>query len=408
MARLRSLFGPAFEAARRVLRELESEQLPNDLKPVVAAAGDLPPHLERALMKALDRYEWLREKAAEAWPDADPQADGAVGASALLILRPPGWSAAIVAAAARGAADEMVRHVEQIEAERDAALARRDEAKRRHKKAEDERARLEREHAARRDGARDSRRSDEEAVARARREGEEKAERLRAEIESLQKEAEAVRSRERSLREEVRSLRRERAELAQRLDAGGTNSWAEDAVELARRIDELALMAAPSAASVATSPDGEDAPAELPPVPAGIRPDRGEAIVWLLGVAAPATVLVDGYNVGNPLADDPASMRSAVEVKAEALARAGPHRVVVIYDSAEGPDEGEFPVGAGQKVEVRFTPPGVIADDVIVDLAAASRGPVVVITSDRGLWARLEPYGVITLMSEALREWSGR
>jgi rRNA-processing protein FCF1 len=81
----------------------------------------------------------------------------------------------------------------------------------------------------------------------------------------------------------------------------------------------------------------------------------------------------------------------------------------VVYDSAEGPDDVVVKVGAApQRIDVRFTPPGVIADDVIVELVAAAAGPTVVITSDRELSARVESHGAKTLMSEALRDWTGR
>jgi len=408
MARLRPLFGPAFEAARRALHQLDADQVPNDLRPVVAASGELPPHLERVLVRALDKYDWLREQTAAAWPAADVGAGGAAGASALLVLRPPGWPAGVVAAAVESASGEVAARIEVLESERGTALERLEEAKRRYKAAEEERARLEREHAARREELRVDRRAEAAAVERARREGEEVASALRAEVDGLRAEVESLRSRERGLRDEVRALRLDRSDLTRRLEAATGGSWADDPVELAQRIDELALMAAPAAPAVAARRD-EAPPGELPPIPPGIRPDRGEAITWLVGVAAPATVLVDGYNVGNPLADDPSGMRSAVEVKAEALARGGPHRVVVVYDSAEGPDDVVVKVGAApQRIDVRFTPPGVIADDVIVELVAAAAGPTVVITSDRELSARVESHGAKTLMSEALRDWTGR
>jgi rRNA-processing protein FCF1 len=409
MARLRPLFGPAFEAARRALRELDADQVPNDLRPVVAASGDLPPHLERVLMRALDKYEWLREQSVAAWAEADPEADGAAGASALLLVRPPGWAAGIAAAATEATSSDMAGRIEALEAERDAAWERLDEAKRRHKAAEEERARLERERAERLEVVREDRRVETAAIEEARRAGEKMAASLRTEIDRLRGDVEALGSKEQALREQVRSLRHDRAELTRRLEAATTPSWAEDPVELAQRIDELALMAAPAASAVAARRDHEAAPAELPSIPAGIRPDRGESITWLLGLAAPATVLVDGYNVGNPLGADPPAMRAAVEVKAEALARGGPHRVVVVYDSAEGPDDGEVKVGGGQqRIDIRFTPPGVIADDVIADLVAGATGPTVVITSDRELSERAHTHGALPLMSEALRDWTGR
>ena len=84
---------PAVDAARRALREMESEDVPASVHRVArSTARRLPPPLARSLAEALDDDAWLREKAAEAWPEADPDAASPkLAVSALFLLRPDGW-----------------------------------------------------------------------------------------------------------------------------------------------------------------------------------------------------------------------------------------------------------------------------------------------------------------------------
>ena len=72
---------------------MEPEDVPASVHRVArSTARRLPPPLARSLAEALDEDEWLRDKALEAWPDADPDAASPkLAASALFLLRPDGW-----------------------------------------------------------------------------------------------------------------------------------------------------------------------------------------------------------------------------------------------------------------------------------------------------------------------------
>ena len=93
------LFRRALEAAAKALRDLDADQVPADLLRVRGRPLPLPPPLAVSLLKALDRYDWLREKALEAWPEADSATAGPERASALVLQRPSGWVARLAAAA---------------------------------------------------------------------------------------------------------------------------------------------------------------------------------------------------------------------------------------------------------------------------------------------------------------------
>jgi predicted RNA-binding protein with PIN domain len=122
-------------------------------------------------------------------------------------------------------------------------------------------------------------------------------------------------------------------------------------------------------------------PAPLPP---GVLDDDPAAADHL--VRLPGTVLlVDGYNIshaawpGHPVKEHRSRL---VDALAELHARTGAD-VVVVFDGADPePSRG---ASAPPGVRVRFSPPGVEADDVVLELVEAvpSTRPVVVASSDR-------------------------
>ena len=57
------------------------------------AGGSLPPPLARAVLKALDRYEWLRERAGETMAEGDGDLHEA---SSAYLGRPQGWSSTVL------------------------------------------------------------------------------------------------------------------------------------------------------------------------------------------------------------------------------------------------------------------------------------------------------------------------
>jgi predicted RNA-binding protein with PIN domain len=122
-------------------------------------------------------------------------------------------------------------------------------------------------------------------------------------------------------------------------------------------------------------------PLRLPP---GIADDSLDAAEHLLR-APGALLLVDGYNVSHalwwdlPIAGQRDRLVSAL---AELHARTGAE-IEVVFDGAE--IERSAQSGPRPAVRVRFSPPGVEADDVIIDLvgAIAVSRPVIVASSDR-------------------------
>ncbi|MGH9111389.1 MAG: NYN domain-containing protein, partial [Acidimicrobiales bacterium] len=126
---------------------------------------------------------------------------------------------------------------------------------------------------------------------------------------------------------------------------------------------------------------GRRVPVRLPP---GVIDDEPAAADHLVRVTD-AVLVVDGYNVsqegwpGTTIAEQRSRL---VDALVELHARTG-IEVLVVFDGAEGYDTRHSPLRVG--VRVRFSPPGVEADDVVLDFAASlppSR-PVVVVSSDR-------------------------
>lgn len=103
-------------------------------------------------------------------------------------------------------------------------------------------------------------------------------------------------------------------------------------------------------------------------------------------------VLVDGYNVTlrhRDHVDLEAQRTWLVRTLATFVARV-PIRPVVVFDGAAAAARGVPPA---RGVEVRFTPEGVIADDEIVLAVEATDEPVVVVTDDTELRARVAALG---------------
>jgi predicted RNA-binding protein with PIN domain len=119
-------------------------------------------------------------------------------------------------------------------------------------------------------------------------------------------------------------------------------------------------------------------------LPAGVFDDSVEAAEYLVRHPA-VVVLVDGYNVSKtawataPLEEQRNRLTDAL---AELNARSGAD-VVAVFDGSDV--ERSATAAARAAVRVRFSPPGVEADDVIlglIDEYPPSR-PVVVASSDR-------------------------
>lgn len=398
------LFRRALEAAAKALRDLKAGQVPPELRRVVGRPLPLPPPLTASLLKAIDRYDWLRDKAQEAWPEADAKAAGPDQASALLLLRPPGWAGRVADLAAALGAEQARAEAGDLKAHLRAARAEIAEGKRRARAAEQD---------CRRQVSEVLRRLDEEQAARRERQaglardesarGEELA-RLSALAEQSGGERDEARREILRLRQALAEERRARRRAEeQAAEAGGSGSWSGDPIGLAVHLDQTAVMARPPArkAGPAARPRGR---ARLR-LPARLLPDRKEAIDWLARRSGAGTLIVDGYNLAFALtgSGEPAPGREAVLMVLERLGRLarGPLRMVAAFDSRFETPAAETP----GSVEVRFFTGEQGADRGIVELVREVGGAVVVVSSDRELRERCEAAGAVALWSEALAEW---
>jgi predicted RNA-binding protein with PIN domain len=126
-------------------------------------------------------------------------------------------------------------------------------------------------------------------------------------------------------------------------------------------------------------------------LPAGVAPGTTEAARALLHRGR--LVVIDGYNVTlrhRPHLDLERQRTWLVQQAATLAARRGV-RPVIVFDGER------FAVGrplAGSRgVEVRFTSPGITADDEVVLTVEGTDEPVVVVTDDRELRARVQASG---------------
>jgi predicted RNA-binding protein with PIN domain len=141
------------------------------------------------------------------------------------------------------------------------------------------------------------------------------------------------------------------------------------------------------------------------PLPPGILDDSAEAADYLVRVNG-AVLLVDGYNAtlsawpDLPLAQQ---RERLVDALAELVARTGADATVV-FDGAESAQPAGGSGRARQPVKVLFSPPDTPADDVILDLvdAASVHRPVVVASDDRAVQAGAAERGASVLTRSQL------
>jgi predicted RNA-binding protein with PIN domain len=141
---------------------------------------------------------------------------------------------------------------------------------------------------------------------------------------------------------------------------------------------------------------------------AGTMEDSAEAADQILRTPG-AVLLVDGYNISHavwwdqPIAEQRDRLVGAL---AELHARTGVE-VDVVFDGAEV--ERGAPTSPRPAVRVRFSPPGVEADDVIIEMAGSipANRPVIVASSDRRVRDGARRHGANLLgarqLTEALR-----
>jgi predicted RNA-binding protein with PIN domain len=137
------------------------------------------------------------------------------------------------------------------------------------------------------------------------------------------------------------------------------------------------------------------------PLPGGLFADSAAAAEHL--VRAPGVLLlVDGYNVaklGWPDLMLPEQRTRLLDALDELVARFGT-QVRVVFDGA---DVTAAPIRR-RHLLVEFSPPGVLADDVIVALVASlpAEQPIVVVTNDAEVREGARAYGANVLSSQQL------
>ncbi|MBW3626705.1 MAG: NYN domain-containing protein [Actinobacteria bacterium] len=139
----------------------------------------------------------------------------------------------------------------------------------------------------------------------------------------------------------------------------------------------------PSARASAAPSRPAPQPAELPP---GVWDDSAEAADHLVRMEG-VLVLVDGYNVtklARPELSLPEQRRWLADAAAELAARTGA-RLELVFDGAGHGASAPADRDRRARVQVRYSPDGVEADDVVIDLVSELAGarPVVVASDDR-------------------------
>lgn len=380
------LLRPAADRLRRALQRMDSDDVPPPLRPLAeSSARRLPPPLLKRALSELGDSEWLQaEVAAEG--DLTPGS-----AEELFVVRPDEWEARLQALV-----DEVAhkrREEDRSELERKLANALKTISR-----LEEELDEGNREVAAAERRARDRLRAQVEAAqrgktsaeAQARHEAHE-ASRLASRVERLEAELGSADTRVETLRS---LLEKERRATPQPKPTGPDRGWfPDDPLEMAEELDRIVTALRLGPLEPKEGPDGESVDTRLPD---GIRPDRAEAVRWLMGHRL--RWLIDGYNVAFQVADEPDSVTRSRLVSAAgriaALSVPG-SMVVIVFDSSV--DTSSLP--ADRRVRVVYAPS---ADEWIIEHAGSN---TVAVSSDRRVREGAEEAGAVGLWAEALAEW---
>ncbi|MDH5371379.1 MAG: NYN domain-containing protein [Acidimicrobiia bacterium] len=394
---LANLLEPALEATRRVLRDLEPEEIPAALLKVARASGRrLPPPYARSLVAELDGNDWLRDKATDAMVDADPDSDDSrLAAAGLFLHRPEDWEARLAALLADHEEVEAGSEVAALQQTVARMKAAAEAAKEKERKARtalvDARTQAEKkikEARAAAEAARSAAAEPSADLAKARQDSAAQIDRIKADLIEADGRIDSLKSML------LKARRMERGGV----DDPGPSVWRTgDPLDMAKMLDNLMVAMRPSSTDAGFA--GESAAALE--VPDGIRPDQADAIRWMLHQERPVTLVVDGYNVSFQLDESRFSTPELRDQVREGLTRLrrlakGPLPVVLVFDSSA--EEATFP----GPIETRFVRS---ADDEIVRLAAGLPGDVIVVSTDREVRERAELNGAIALWSDALVAW---
>ena len=403
---LLKLLVPAVEAARAVLDDLEPEQIPVSLRRVGASSADrLPPPLARATLRELDRNEWLREEVGENWKELSSVAGvEAREATTLFLDRPDEWELRLDELASQTAqADDSTQiarlrqEVARLQAELELARKKTKAAERRIKEAERRAGERVRTSKARTEQAKT------EAIGRSA-DLERRLAALNEQHDAIAQERDRLAARLATTRAEL--LRRRR--IRPTAPRASISTWRfGDPGELVRHLDQLADAARRTGPDEIAAAPANDASFRFP---AGVAPDEEAAISWLTARRDRFTLVVDGYNVSYQLDAGKfysPELRFRLNSALADLSRTATAsvKVVIVYDSDQG-DEAATATVSG--VDVRFTPPELLADQEILRLVPTLKGKVVVVSSDREVREGAEAMGALGVWSEALAAWIQR
>ncbi|MGI9666629.1 MAG: NYN domain-containing protein [Acidimicrobiia bacterium] len=385
----RKALRPAVSAARHVLDDLESDDIPRRLLKVArSSARTLPPPLESSLLETIESDETFRRKVMERWEDGGNESD-----LVRRYLEDPSSVASQLDEIATGV--EIAGLQERLtssearvtDLERDF-----DEAKRRiaalrieneegllAAKAADKRARASLEAS-----LRAARAEHEETLAEVTRLAE-----VLDEMTSALEAAEAARDRARAARP---------TQVDQTQEPVDERS---DPLGVAAKLDQLERNLRPYRTPRASAePHAESEPIVLPP---GLSPDSPDAV--RASLLMDGQLVIDGYNLGGLLAFGSfasAGGREAVLDVADRIGRQFSGQITVVFDAADVDGRGSFVTDSGIRVEFSL---GETADDHIVAIAAAHPGRTIVCTNDRELGIRCGAHDAVILWNDAIVAW---
>ncbi len=395
---------PALTAARAALNDLDPDDVPASLRRVVAHSGlRLTPPLAAKLIDELDSLEWLRNDALELL-------DGDASDPARAYLeRGDGWWLEVTSAVAEARTSSSARTIDTLEQQaakqREAVEAAKAKLKHQRVEAKDALTALRHEvKKLRKAAAAEERAGDFDRNALERR-----IAHLEGERDEARDDLTGADTMLEDLRRRFREQRRTLADARRQLDAGVRSSVAQDPEARARELDLIAASVPRRQPDESTVPAASSEPAERLAIPAGIRPDRAEAVEWLLRQDG-VTVIVDGYNLlfqlePGEFTSGRARRRLASLMGHFSRKAAGRARIRVVFDSALPGQRNARSTADG--VEVTFADSDRLADEEVVLLAAATAGPVVVVSSDREVREAAGEEGAVVLWSEAFVDWIG-
>ena len=406
MRALASVLGPAVDAARTTLRDLDEDEVPAKLRKVSASsARSLTPPLTKALLRELDANDWFRAKVIETWE----RDEGVDDISDAYLRRTDGWWLTIVGATGDSLSGEVSRRLDAevervVDLERGLAVEKERvrEAKRRADEADTRLRRTRESDSAPLKAALEAERR--LSATRDREIGE-----LRVRVDSLHADLRAAQAETGRLLQRHLEVKRDRAHLLAVTESGRSDSVPRDPSELARFLDRLANTVDPYRETGTPATVREVAGEEVFVLPSGISPDGAAAIESLVSSPVPLVVIVDGYNVlgcidATKMATG-AARRDLITMLGRLLRFLRKGRVVAVFDSVLS--DGRSATRDDSGVEVRFADAGSIADDAIVEMAADLGSRAVIISDDREVRERSDVHGATVLWSQALVSWFG-